>query len=268
MKACGQWSRPVFSVIVFWTNWPTAGVRPNSPVTTTSVVSSSPRSSRSSRKAENARSKRGASRSLSDGKFWWCVSQQGETLSVPRLVVLVDRHQRDAGLDQPAGQQQALGELARRRSGRGSLGARDRSSKARAPPRVAEHGERGPVVVAEQLGRPRRRDRRRPASSSAPQERLAGPRRAPSGSPSGRRSPATWKSGRLGSPLTRKGRWTAPIRPPVWPAIGLSWPANWVYQGRTTDGGQPVSPAAEPRDQRGERRPVLGLAWSVVGGPK
>jgi serine/threonine protein kinase len=58
------------------------GVRPNSPMATTSVDSSSPRSCRSARKAGNAWSKSGQSRFLSLGKLFWCVSQQVLTPSV------------------------------------------------------------------------------------------------------------------------------------------------------------------------------------------
>ncbi len=64
---CGQWSRPARAF--------TFGVRPMSPVTTTSVLSSRPRSVRSSMSADSARSRNGSNSFFSMLKLLSCVSQ-------------------------------------------------------------------------------------------------------------------------------------------------------------------------------------------------
>ena len=67
MNAGPQWSRPAFLLI--------RGVRPNSPVTTTSVLSSSPRSERSRNSVLIAESYIGSSVFFSTAKLPSCVSQ-------------------------------------------------------------------------------------------------------------------------------------------------------------------------------------------------
>ena len=99
-KTAAQWSRPS-RLLALPVLEPMRGVRPNSPVTTTSVSSSRPRTSRSSSKADTPRSIGGSSRPLSDLKLAECVSQ----VLHPAHVDLDDRHAR---LDQPPGQQERL----------------------------------------------------------------------------------------------------------------------------------------------------------------
>ena len=55
------------------------------------------------------------------------------------------------------------------------------------------------------------------------------------------------------------------MRPPVWPAIGLSWPTNWVNQGRTTEGGQP--PRWGPNRAISEADKLVGEVMAARGYP-
>ena len=80
--------------------WLMRGVRPNSPDTTTSVVSSRPRSLRSRKKRGQRRVERGSE----------AVLERPEVVVVRVPVAMVDRHAADAGLDQPAGHQARLAE--------------------------------------------------------------------------------------------------------------------------------------------------------------
>ena len=123
VQAAGKWSRPACGLIL--------GVRPNSPIQTISVESSSPRARRSSIRVAQA----GSSTSLSfltASKFCWCVSQP--TAHAPLGRGERDLDERDAPLDQPAGQQAALTE-------RG--------------PAVGVAHRRGLVLQVERLGRRR-----------------------------------------------------------------------------------------------------------------
>ena len=86
-----QWSRPA-SLLIF-------GVRPNSPIATTSVLASRPRWSRSSISAEKPWSNSGSLR-----------FEAVPDLRVMVPAAVVDRDEPHAALDQPAGQQAALPE--------------------------------------------------------------------------------------------------------------------------------------------------------------
>ncbi len=99
VQAAGKWSRPACGLIF--------GVRPNSPIQTISVESSSPRPRRSSIRADHA----GSSTSLSfltASKFCWCVSQPSRHRALGRRERDLD--ERNAPFDQPAGEQAPLTE--------------------------------------------------------------------------------------------------------------------------------------------------------------
>ena len=100
-KTAGQWSRPLASAAALLKPLPMRGVRPNSPATTTRV---------SSRRPEAARSSRSAETPLSSGRQQ-VVLQAVEVVvvGVPGLdAAHVGLDDGDAGLDQPAGQQERL----------------------------------------------------------------------------------------------------------------------------------------------------------------
>ena len=88
------------------------GVRPNSAMQTTSVSSSSPRWRRSSSRAEKARSVGGTQHVLEPLGFVDVAVPAGVVRGLVGAAIPVDLHQRDARLDQPAGQQDALAERA------------------------------------------------------------------------------------------------------------------------------------------------------------
>ena len=91
LKTLGKWSRPALGLIL--------GVRPNSPIQTTSVWSSMPRCFRS------------VIRVAKPGSTWLGeLADFFVVLLVGVPAVGADLDERDAGLDQPAGQQAALAE--------------------------------------------------------------------------------------------------------------------------------------------------------------
>src|SRR5207244_4889379 len=70
VQALGKWSRPLLPLIL--------GVRPNSPIQTTSVLSSSPRTRNSSSSVAQAGSST-PQRAFTPLKLFWCVSQPKAT---------------------------------------------------------------------------------------------------------------------------------------------------------------------------------------------
>ena len=160
------------------------GARPNSPHTTTATSLSSPRSCRSVTRAWNPWSSCG-SWSLWSMKFFSCVSQS------PTL----QRHHRHARLDQPAGHQEALAELAvalARRRPAPSSGRTPRAPSAR-------RSSPAPAACTRRCPPCRRRvdlagSGRRTSSSSSPAVAERGRARRPwpgSGSPAPRPSART-----------------------------------------------------------------------------
>ena len=130
VNACGQWSRPVFSVVAALGEL--AELRASGrtrPVTTTSVVSSRPARVQVLDEGRERPVEAGASRSFKLGEVLVVRVPAGVDLVVARLVLPVDGHERHAGLDQPPGQEQALAELPSARSARGSARARDRARR-------------------------------------------------------------------------------------------------------------------------------------------
>ena len=123
-KTAAQWSRPSRRVVVARCSARSRGVRPNSPVMTTSVSSSRPRPARSSSRAETPRSVGGRSRSLRRLE----VARVGVPGLDPPHVHLDDRHARPRRAAGPAG---ATGRTCAGRSGRGPAGLPRSRSKAR-----------------------------------------------------------------------------------------------------------------------------------------
>src|SRR5262249_6603952 len=98
-----QWSRPPFAL--------TLGVRPNSPMATTSVSCNSPRCSRSSTRAVKPTSKVGASTSSMRSAFWAWVSHRGlSTALSPGSRGHCTWTSRTPRLDEPPCQQGTLAE--------------------------------------------------------------------------------------------------------------------------------------------------------------